>query len=116
MALPPCYTPPVTQVALLPRLRRYNFYHADGNGRDSFIAHASAHQNESFNYVPKAPEMAGRAGEGCNPRGGGSVVAAEPETEEGTAEVRTEEHATELGAELGAERGAELGAKLRATR
>ena len=40
-------------------LCRYNFYHADGNGRDSFIHHASQHQNENFNYVPKAPEMPG---------------------------------------------------------
>jgi len=44
----------------------YNFYHADGNGRDSFIAHASAHQNESFNYVPKAPEMAGNSQPGMS--------------------------------------------------
>jgi hypothetical protein len=66
VALPPCYTPPATQAALLPRLRRYNFYHADGNGRDSFIAHASAHQNESFNYVPKAPEMAGNSQPGMS--------------------------------------------------
>ena len=50
----------------MPRLRRYNFYHADGNGRDSFISHASAHQNENFNYVPKAPEMAGNTQPGMS--------------------------------------------------
>lgn len=44
----------------------YNFYHADGNGRDSFISHASAHQNENFNYVPKAPEMAGNTQPGMS--------------------------------------------------
>eukprot|EP00320_Phaeocystis_rex_P001486 CAMPEP_0119085818 /NCGR_PEP_ID=MMETSP1178-20130426/135270_1 /TAXON_ID=33656 /ORGANISM="unid sp, Strain CCMP2000" /LENGTH=101 /DNA_ID=CAMNT_0007068909 /DNA_START=22 /DNA_END=324 /DNA_ORIENTATION=+ len=38
---------------------KYGFYHADGNGRDSFIHHVSQHQNENFNYVPKAPEMPG---------------------------------------------------------
>ena len=40
---------------------RYNFYHSDGLGRDSFIQHVSQHQT-SFNYVPKTPECARRRG------------------------------------------------------
>ena len=69
---------------------KYAFYHADGNGRDSFILAASRCQNQAFSYVPKAPEMPGNKQKGM--ASGLPAHYMEEQAEASTAQGRRDKH------------------------